>query len=125
MNRRSLLAALAGATTLTALTACNDDGWESDDTDADCDKGDLRERDPDCGYYDDRGAWVLYPWVKPNVGGKPPAGQRPKPPAGTKGAPPRRGTSGGGSRSGGGTRTGGGRTGTGGSGVRSGGGGRR
>ena len=57
---------------------------------------DLRENDPDCGYYADSGTWVLYPWVHPVSGGKPPKGSHPRPPKGVKGTPPR-GTSGGGS----------------------------
>lgn len=131
--RRAFLVGLAGTVAAAASTALlgacadsdDDQDWPDGDSNEDCDADDLEEKDRDCGYYDDNGVWVLYPWVVAGHGGKPPAGSRPKPPAGVKGAPPRRtaGDTSGGNRSGSGTRSGGGSRGsTGGSRV---GGGRR
>lgn len=59
------------------------------DDDDDCDAGDQRERDRDCGYYDAGGAWIWYSWVILGSSSHPPVGVRPAPPAGARPYPVR------------------------------------
>jgi hypothetical protein len=54
-----------------------------------CDAEDLANREAECGYYDQSGTWVLYPWVVPGVGGHAPAGQHPRRPDRVVPTPPR------------------------------------
>lgn len=44
------------------------------DVPGDCDLGDQREHDEDCGYYNDAGVFVYYPWVVQGSSSKPPSG---------------------------------------------------
>lgn len=74
---RRVLAAAIVAVVAAVSFACGSD-------DEDCDSEDLAGREAECGYYTDDGAFVLYPWVIPGIGGHPPKGSHPKPPAGTK-----------------------------------------
>lgn len=110
VTRRAALAGLLGLAAVPVLAAC---GFAEEE---DCVADDLAEQDEDCGYWNESGTFVLYPWVVPGVGGKPPKGKHAKPPAGVKQNPPRRTGGGSGSRTGGGSRS------SGGSGTRSGGG---
>lgn len=79
-SARRGLAAVALAVVAAVSFACG--GGD----DEDCDREDLAKREAECGYYSD-GAFVLYPWVKPGVGGHPPKGSHPVPPAGRKPTP--------------------------------------
>lgn len=84
MNRRRALAVAVGLAALPVLTACG--GGEEDE---DCDAEDLRNKEDECGYYDEHGTFVLFPWIVAGKGGKPPKGQKAKPPAGVKQNPPK------------------------------------
>lgn len=77
LHRRSRLA--VAALLLSTLVACGEPV-----EDEDCDAEDLRHREPECGYYDPNGAFVVYPWIVPGAGGHPPKGSHPKPPPGLK-----------------------------------------
>ncbi|MFI7608723.1 hypothetical protein ACIBTV_26745 [Micromonospora sp. NPDC049366] len=66
---------------------------EDDDATDPCTVEEQHERDDDCGYYDNGGAWLLYPWVisgrhsTPPPGWKRPAGLRKSPPLVTAPSP--------------------------------------
>ncbi|MFG3710967.1 hypothetical protein [Micromonospora sp. NPDC047730] len=66
---------LAGALAIptAAVAACAPTEKTSNGA-ADCDVDDQRERDEDCGYYDEAGIWVWYPWVVQGQDSKPPKG---------------------------------------------------
>lgn len=43
--------------------ACGNKSNNDDVTTTECDPGDQREHDSDCGYIDDNGNWIWYSWV--------------------------------------------------------------
>lgn len=93
MNRRTgqITVAIAGLILGGALTAgCGHDSPRRTTVAVDdhCDVEDLTHQEDECGYWDDAGVFVLYPWVLPNLGGRPPAGRHPVPPAGVRPNPP-------------------------------------
>jgi hypothetical protein len=60
---KKLASLFAAAVLATSMAACNK-GSDSDNVaTAECDAGDQREFDTDCGYNDANGNWVWYSWV--------------------------------------------------------------
>jgi hypothetical protein len=61
---RPAVAALGLAVAL-SMGACGSSSNDNNNSGkvVECDAGDQVERDDDCGYYDDNGNWVWYPWV--------------------------------------------------------------
>ncbi len=69
MNVRRLAVALAALLVAATLSACSSD--PAPYAAGDCDRGDLREYDTDCGYWDQGGTFVLWYWVTSSGGYRP------------------------------------------------------
>lgn len=106
MRIKRILVALTAAGVFAATAACapndqassasqgqddqadDDNSGFDDDSNEDCDRGDQKEGDRDCGHYSSPGVWAWYYWVALGRTTTPPAGwHRPKSYSSTKSGP--------------------------------------